>query len=645
MCFARAYGDENAETLVARSAEWRYLKVLQRPPEKWAAAEFDDSTWEKGKAGFGYGDSDDRTVLRDMEGNYASILIRCTFTVVDPSKVKQLYLYVNYDDAFIAHVNGNEVATGSAEHNPVTGGIRIASHEASGFEEFVIDTSKARLRQGENVIAIVGFNAGKESSDFSLDPFLRLTRKQGVAEENARSLFTLDEYKADLAEFRNRVLDQSSYLTRRNFDFEKAIADFESTLTEKTTPTDFIQGLRQITAQIGDCHAHVISPIPPRIAGFLPIRIADTKDGIVALRLYENRPLSEEHPYLDSLDGHSIKAWLEAAGKVVAYGSPQLRRRRALEEFVLFDELRNKLKVPRTSDVAIGLTDSEGKRTTVRARLTGQPTALLQVRLLGSRMLEGNIGYIRLPQMDERLADSVVKQIQDFRETDGLIIDVRDNGGGTYGIMRAIYPYFQKADAGPTVVNIAAYRLSAQFAEDHIAYRPTYRAGWNGWNAEDRNAIANALGQFTPVWQPPAEKFSEWHFMVLSRKRSGVESDYFYYDKPVVVISNAGSFSATDGFLSAFSLLPQVSIVGEPSGGGSGATRRFQLANTGTLVALSSMASFRPNGKTFDGYGVDVDFEAKPTLDDFLGKSDSVLDKAIEVIVTKRQKSNRPEEK
>jgi hypothetical protein len=69
---------------------------------------------------------------------------------------------------------------------------------------------------------------------------------------------------------------------------------------------------------------------------------------------------------------------------------------------------------------------------------------------------------------------------------------------------------------------------------------------------------------------------------------------------PLLFSPNAGSFSAADGFLNAFADLPQVTIVGEPSGGSS-ATRQFQLPRTRLVIALSSMASFQPNGKLFRG--------------------------------------------
>jgi C-terminal processing protease CtpA/Prc len=128
---------------------------------------------------------------------------------------------------------------------------------------------------------------------------------------------------------------------------------------------------------------------------------------------------------------------------------------------------------------------------------------------------------------------------------------------------------------------------------------------------------------------------SEWHYMVLSRARG--TNNYFHFAKAVIVLCNANSFSATDGFLNAFTELPQVTLMGEPSGGGSGATRTFQLSKTKLFIALSSMASYRPNGKTFDGNGIEVDVEILPVLSDFVDQTDSVLDAAV-----KRLRESKP---
>jgi hypothetical protein len=51
------------------------------------------------------------------------------------------------------------------------------------------------------------------------------------------------------------------------------------------------------------------------------------------------------------------------------------------------------------------------------------------------------------------------------------------------------------------------------------------------------------------------------------------------------------------------------------------------------MIALSSMASFRANGKLFDGNGVEVDVIAKPRIADYFSDdADSVLERGMSVI-------------
>ena len=636
--------------LIPRAAEWHYRTETGERPKAWNEIEFNHEDWKKGKAGFGYGDGDDRTLLNDMQGNYNRVLIRRMFQVADPAKLKRIYLYVNYDDGFIAHLNGIEVAAGAANRDPKTGIVRLHTHEASGFEEFVIRNADEILRKGSNVLAIEGYNAGETSSDFSLDPFLRSTPQKRGASNESELRFTASEYLADLDELRERLLDQSSYLTRRGFDYDSAIIEFRNSISDDMKPLDFVIGVRKIVAQLGDCHSRVEPLTPPRIGGFLPFRIADTSRGVAALKVNADTPYDKDFPYLDSLDGRSINEWSETAGQHVPHGSPQFRRRQSIQHLVYFDLLRDELGVRRSLDVRIGLRGEGDRKTVVRGRLSRQPWSVARVKQRPTRRLESNIGYIRIPRMDERSIDLIANWIYEFRDTNGLIIDVRNNGGGTYGVLRGIYPFFVPVESPPRVTNIAAFRLSDRFRPDHIAYRPTYRAEWNGWDDIERTAIAEAMKQFQPKWNPPEDKFSKWHFMLLSRKRSGRPNgfqgngeskrvEFFYYAKPVAVLSNAGSFSATDGFLSAFASIPNVTILGEPSGGGSGATRQFRLKNTNTKVAISSMASFRPNGKTFDGHGVAVDISMKPSLADFVSESDSILERAVEQIVAQTEKN------
>jgi len=456
--------------------------------------------------------------------------------------------------------------------------------------------------------------------------------------------FTVADYQADLDELEHRLIDQSSYLQRHNFDHQQAFAALRQSINEQTDLGGFVLEVRKLVMQIGDCHADVSSKNVPPESTFLPFRPADTAAGVAALGINQNQPLDPECPYLESIDGLPLDRWLQAASKFIARASPQLTRRRSLESMGKVTFIRSELSLPQNDIVEVGLKSADGeKRTMKRLRITAQPYFPARLHLRTSHLLDGNIGYLRIPTMDDRLVDPVVNQVKSFRDTKGLIIDVRDNGGGTYGVMRAIYGFFLPDDARPKVTNIAAYRLSPTFAKNHIEYRPTFRADWPGWNDQEREAIREAASKFKPEWILPAGNFSEWHYMILSRTRSGrggpsqqtvggTSDDYFYYNKPVVVLCNAGSFSAADGFVNAFADLPHVTVVGEPSAGGSGATRYFQLPKTRIDVALASMASFRPNGKMFDGNGIEVDLFVKPTLEDFTAPADNVLARAVEIV-------------
>ena len=144
-----------------------------------------------------------------------------------------------------------------------------------------------------------------------------------------------------------------------------------------------------------------------------------------------------------------------------------------------------------------------------------------------------------------------------------------------------------------------------------------------------REAIAQFLKTFKPSWRLPPGKFSEFHFLV---QQHADNPEAYHYDRPVVVLIDRGCYSATDIFAAAFGVLPQVTLVGEPTMGGSGRARGYVLPKSGVRLQLSSMASFRPDGVLFEGSGVvpDVAVEAAPA--DLIGEGDHVLQRALELL-------------
>ena len=69
------------------------------------------------------------------------------------------------------------------------------------------------------------------------------------------------------------------------------------------------------------------------------------------------------------------------------------------------------------------------------------------------------------------------------------------------------------------------------------------------WTPAERRVIEQFKPQLEPAWVPPADEFNEWHYLVMSRRTN---PQAFVYDKPIIVMPDQKSFSATDIFVSAF---------------------------------------------------------------------------------------------
>lgn len=170
---------KGATELIGQNATWSYLAGSHPTGETnaWAAPGFDISNWKTGKAGFGYGDDDDTTVL-DMQGKYKTLYIRREFDLPEGADLSKLGLLVSYDDAFIAYLNGHEVLREGVDHEQGTKAEGFTVHEANKrFEYFPFKKIEKLVKPGQrNVIAIEGHNANLASSDFTLHPRLLLAK-------------------------------------------------------------------------------------------------------------------------------------------------------------------------------------------------------------------------------------------------------------------------------------------------------------------------------------------------------------------------------------------------------------------------------------------------------------------------------------
>jgi C-terminal processing protease CtpA/Prc len=292
------------------------------------------------------------------------------------------------------------------------------------------------------------------------------------------------------------------------------------------------------------------------------------------------------------------------------------------------------LHLPIKGTVEVELADEEGtRRTTVTLPVAPEPLSPGVWPPRGSRLLPGGIGYLRLADMKETAVEEIQRWMPRFRETAGLIVDVRDNNGGDRDALLLLYSFLAAPDDPPRVFTAAAYRLHESHKASHLAENHRmFRADATEWSPRARQAVAEFARTFRPRWQPPAGQFSEWHYMALERLP---DRDVYHYDRPVMVLMNGKSFSATDVFLAGLKGMRNVLLVGTPSGGGSAFLQEVVLGATPLRLHIGSMASFQADGRLFDGNGVSPDVLAVPLPEYYVGGRDGVVEEAVRRIMAK----------
>ncbi len=146
---------------------WRYDDRGVDPGAAWAQPSFNDAAWSSGNAHLGYGDGDERTVLRKTTPSQPSLYFRRHFSLTEP--VTSATLRAVHDDGVAVYVNGALVFS-----RYVANGLGHAAYASAGSQDNELSVQRLALaanpfRVGDNVVAVVVKQAGTTSSDVSFD--------------------------------------------------------------------------------------------------------------------------------------------------------------------------------------------------------------------------------------------------------------------------------------------------------------------------------------------------------------------------------------------------------------------------------------------------------------------------------------------
>lgn len=194
------------------------------------------------------------------------------------------------------------------------------------------------------------------------------------------------------------------------------------------------------------------------------------------------------------------------------------------------------------------------------------------------KVLDDNIGYLYVGDFSNTIGESSLDAIISMLSVcNGLIIDVRDNGGGSVENARTLASRFTNKDV-------------------FVGY------------------IMHKTGPGHSEFSEPEKRYIE------------TNKYHLRWQKPVVVLANRGSYSATNSFVSDMKCLPLVTVMGDVTGGGSGMPMSSALPN-GWSVRFSASPMLDADGNHIE-FGVAPDIAVSLDKEAACNGIDSIIEAA-----------------
>ncbi len=173
--FARTSGDgpRVPQVLVSAGEVWKYRDNGSDQGVAWRAPGFDDAAWSSGVAQFGYGQSDEKTVVSfggNANNKHVTTYFRKQFVVNNAPCLESVTLKLVVDDGAAVYLNGTNVVryqlSPDATFNTLASSVQATNVEDTWFS-FAIDP--ALLHNGTNTLAVEIHQAALNDPDLNFD--------------------------------------------------------------------------------------------------------------------------------------------------------------------------------------------------------------------------------------------------------------------------------------------------------------------------------------------------------------------------------------------------------------------------------------------------------------------------------------------
>ena len=365
-------------------------------------------------------------------------------------------------------------------------------------------------------------------------------------------------------------------------DWNQKLLEYLPRVSGEQSTLEYYRTLQEMCALLKDAHTNV----------YLPGELFEK---------HEQRPpvrtvLAEGRVFVTKVFSTSLEeAGLKAGQEIVSVdGVPAVEAGRKREKFssastvqdmevrlFTYDFLRGDADKP----LVLGIVERDGSKKELTLKRTGWEVNGGE-GVYEFKMLEGNIAYVKATSFgDDTAAEKFAADFPQVLKADGLIFDVRLNGGGNSGVGWEMLRHV----AGES------FRGSKWSS-------PTYVGSYRAWQRTPE-PVGGEGNLLTPI---AGERFT----------------------KPVAVLTSGRTFSAAEDFVIVFKAMKRGVVVGTATGGSTGQPVSIKLPGGGS-ARFCSKRDVGPFGEEFVGKGIQPDVVVELKAEDVREGRDRQLERAV----------------
>ncbi len=372
-----------------------------------------------------------------------------------------------------------------------------------------------------------------------------------------------------------------------DLDWDAEYVKCMSQVLESESTLEYYRLLERLVAQLKDAHTNVYLPgrLHTEFNARPALRTRLIEDRVIVVSVLDSE-LSDAGIKVGQevlkVDGQPVKDYAEQEVKpYMAASTPQDLATRTYESSLLRGSLDKQIELELMS-----LDGTPFTRTIDRTSTNRIASYLNRSAPFSFDMLDDNIAYVRLTSFGSaKAAKAFGNAFDKIEKADGLIIDLRENGGGSSSVGWGILGYLTDKPFQTTRWHT-------------LQYRPTHRA----WNRQSLSEFGSAAGSFAQIAPQ-------------------------HYRKPVSMLIGPRTFSAAEDMAAAYDMLERGKLIGQPTGGSTGQPLMFPLPGGGRARVCTKHDSYA-DGTQFVGKGIQPDILVEPRVQDIIDGVDRALDVA-----------------